>query len=125
MVRLSGITKVFGPTRANDGVNLTVAAGDVVGLVGGNGAGKSTLMRVLCGVTRPDAGSIEIDGSVIEAADYDAHEAHRQPRLSGPDHDDPPHPHVLAGGYDRTQEGPAADLQAAPSEVGRPPAGGR
>lgn len=76
VVRLSGITKVFGPTRANDGVDLAVNAGDVVGLVGGNGAGKSTLMRVLCGVVQPDEGAIEIDGSRIGSAEYNAHRAH-------------------------------------------------
>ncbi|MBV9653055.1 MAG: ATP-binding cassette domain-containing protein [Acetobacteraceae bacterium] len=78
VVRLSGITKVFGPTRANDTVDLLVGSGDVVGLVGGNGAGKSTLMRVLCGVMRPDDGSIAIDGLDIDPSEYDAHLAHKR-----------------------------------------------
>jgi ribose transport system ATP-binding protein len=76
VVRLAGVTKVFGPTRANDDIDLTVAAGDVIGLVGGNGAGKSTLMRVLCGVTRPDAGTIEIAGVTVDPARYGAAAAH-------------------------------------------------
>lgn len=71
VVRLSGISKAFGPTKANDGVDLTVAPGEVLGLVGGNGAGKSTLMRILCGVTRADAGSITLRGIDIATDLYD------------------------------------------------------
>lgn len=71
VVRLSGICKAFGPTRANDGIDLMVAPGEVLGLVGGNGAGKSTLMRVLCGVTRADAGSLQIRGVDIAPDLYD------------------------------------------------------
>ena len=62
VVALRDITKAFGSTLANDGVELVVRPGDVVGLVGGNGAGKSTLMRALCGVSRPDRGTLELDG---------------------------------------------------------------
>lgn len=71
VARLAGICKAFGPTRANDGIDLVVAPGEVLGLVGGNGAGKSTLMRILCGVTRADAGIIEIRGVSIETEIYD------------------------------------------------------
>ncbi|SCW55213.1 ATP-binding cassette domain-containing protein [Ancylobacter rudongensis] len=71
VVRLSGICKAFGPTRANDGIDLMVAPGEVLGLVGGNGAGKSTLMRILCGVTRADAGRIALRGIDIAPDLYD------------------------------------------------------
>ncbi len=63
IVALRDITKAFGSTLANDAVSLVVRPGDVVGLVGGNGAGKSTLMRSLCGVSLPDAGTLELDGA--------------------------------------------------------------
>lgn len=70
VVRLHGIGKSFGPTRANDGIDLAIAPGEVVGLVGANGAGKSTLMRTICGLVRPDEGSFEIAGEPIDFAAY-------------------------------------------------------
>lgn len=64
-VQLSHIVKRFGTVTANDDVSLTLAAGRIYGLLGENGAGKSTLMRVLCGLTPPDAGSLTVDGRVL------------------------------------------------------------
>ncbi len=61
-VLMSGIHKRFGPVRANEAVNLSVAAGTVHALVGENGAGKSTLMSVLYGLYTPDSGAIEVFG---------------------------------------------------------------
>jgi ribose transport system ATP-binding protein len=59
---MHGIRKAFGATQALDGVELSVAPGEICGLVGQNGAGKSTLMAVLSGALQPDAGSMTIDG---------------------------------------------------------------
>src|SRR5262245_31851933 len=60
---MRGVRKVFGATVALDGVDFSVASGEVCALVGQNGAGKSTLMAILAGAVRPDAGSMTLDGS--------------------------------------------------------------
>lgn len=63
VVRLAAVTKNFGAVRALAGVDLTVDAGECLGLVGHNGAGKSTLMQVLAGTMRPSGGEIAIGGA--------------------------------------------------------------
>ncbi|MFF4117362.1 sugar ABC transporter ATP-binding protein [Streptomyces sp. NPDC001714] len=62
LVRIRGLTKRFGGTRALDGVDLDVRAGSVLALLGPNGAGKSTLIKVLAGVHHADAGSVTVAG---------------------------------------------------------------
>lgn len=67
-LELRNIHKHFGPVRANDGINLTVEAGTLHGLLGENGAGKSTLMKVLSGFHAPDSGEIILDGEHIRSS---------------------------------------------------------
>jgi len=52
----------YGPAVAVDGVSLELAAGERVALIGPNGAGKSSLLNALCGLVKPAAGSVRIDG---------------------------------------------------------------
>jgi ABC-2 type transport system ATP-binding protein len=61
-VSARGLIKRFETTVAVDGVDLTVDHGEVRGLLGPNGAGKTTLLRMLFGLVRPDAGSVELFG---------------------------------------------------------------
>ena len=58
----SGATKRFGELLAVDRVGLTVAAGEVVGLIGANGSGKTTLIRMLLGLVAPTAGEVRLFG---------------------------------------------------------------
>ena len=61
-LKLSKISKSFGPTIALDGVDLELRQGEVHALIGENGAGKSTLMNVIAGSLQPDRGKMEIHG---------------------------------------------------------------
>jgi ABC-2 type transport system ATP-binding protein len=61
-ISVSGLVKTFGPTRALDGLDLTVHTGEVHGFLGPNGAGKSTTIRVLLGLLRADAGAVRLLG---------------------------------------------------------------
>ncbi len=62
LLEASQLVKVFGATRAVDGLNLSVGAGEMVGLVGPDGAGKTTTMRLLCGATLPTSGYMRVAG---------------------------------------------------------------
>lgn len=64
-VECRGIHKRFGAVRANDGVDLSAAPGEVHGIIGENGAGKSTLMGLLYGHSAPDAGELRIRGRKV------------------------------------------------------------
>jgi ABC-2 type transport system ATP-binding protein len=61
-IEISGLVKTFGPTRALDGLELRVEAGEVHGFLGPNGSGKSTTIRVLLGLLRADAGTVRMLG---------------------------------------------------------------
>lgn len=66
LLEMKGITKFFGPVKALDNVDFTVADSEIHGLLGENGAGKSTLMNILAGAIHPTQGEIFIDGNRIE-----------------------------------------------------------
>jgi ABC-2 type transport system ATP-binding protein len=61
-IEIAGLHKWFGPTHALDGLDLTVAAGEVHGFLGPNGAGKSTTIRILLGLMRANSGTVRLLG---------------------------------------------------------------
>ena len=67
-LQLSAITKTYPSVVANDAIDLTVLPGEIHAVLGENGAGKSTLMKVICGIVKPDAGSICWNGSLVKIA---------------------------------------------------------
>jgi branched-chain amino acid transport system ATP-binding protein len=65
LLQAQGLSRSFGGFRAVDGVDLTVRAGSIHSVIGPNGAGKTTLFRLLTGILRPTAGTLELDGRSI------------------------------------------------------------
>jgi branched-chain amino acid transport system ATP-binding protein len=64
-LEISGLTIAYGRTEAVRGIDLSVATGKVVALIGANGAGKTTILRTLSGLLKPRAGRIVLDGENI------------------------------------------------------------
>lgn len=67
LAELRGASKRYGEHWALDALDLAIERGEVVGLLGPNGAGKTTAVRLLCGLARPDRGSVAIDGHDVGA----------------------------------------------------------
>ena len=65
LLALRGVSKRYGAVHALDGVDLDVATGEVVALIGDNGAGKSTLIKIIAGVVTPDTGVVEFQGRPV------------------------------------------------------------
>jgi branched-chain amino acid transport system ATP-binding protein len=72
MLRIEALSVSYGAVEALVGVSLNVARGECVALLGSNGAGKTTLLRCISGLVRPRAGSVALDGAVIDATPAEA-----------------------------------------------------
>ena len=66
MIRLTSLTKRYGSFTAVDDISLSVPPGELFGFLGPNGAGKTTTLRMIAGILKPTAGTIEIGGIDIE-----------------------------------------------------------
>lgn len=64
-LEIRGLKKAFGPKVVLDGVDLSVARGESLVIIGGSGTGKSVLLKCILGLIRPDAGSIRLDGQEL------------------------------------------------------------
>ena len=71
ILRVEHIAKRFGGITALADVNLRLARGEVLGLIGDNGAGKSTLIKIICGFQQPDGGRILIGGEEVQLRSVD------------------------------------------------------
>ncbi|MDX8541190.1 sugar ABC transporter ATP-binding protein [Mesorhizobium abyssinicae] len=65
LLKISGLSKSFGPVRALRDVGFELRAGEIHAIAGENGAGKSTLMKVIDGILAPDSGDIQVDGRSV------------------------------------------------------------
>ena len=61
LLRATGVNVAFGGLRALSNVDITVNQGEVVGLIGPNGAGKTTLFNAICGIVKPDSGTLSFE----------------------------------------------------------------
>ena len=75
LVEARGLRRSYGAVRALRGIDLTLAAGEVLLVLGPNGAGKSTLLRTLAGLLRPQAGTVRVAGRELSRDDPDARRA--------------------------------------------------
>jgi phospholipid/cholesterol/gamma-HCH transport system ATP-binding protein len=72
MITLSKVHKSFGAKQVLQGINLTIARGESLVIIGGSGTGKSVLLKCVLGLVKPDAGTITLEGEDVAHADRDA-----------------------------------------------------
>ena len=65
MIKLEGITKSFGSLQVMKGIDLEINKGEIISIVGPSGAGKTTLLQIMGTLDEPDAGVVQIDGTVV------------------------------------------------------------
>lgn len=63
LLQTRGLSKRFGDVQAVDGVSFALRSGEIYGLLGPNGAGKTTTISMICGLLKPDAGQVEVNGT--------------------------------------------------------------
>ena len=81
MIRAKNITKSFGSLQVLKGISLEVSKSEVISIMGASGAGKSTLLHILGTLSRPDSGSLEIDGTDVLKLSGNALSAFRNKKI--------------------------------------------
>ena len=81
MIEVEGVTKSFGSLQVLKGIDLSIAQGEVVSIVGPSGAGKTTLLQLMGTLDRPDAGRVRIDGTEVGSLRGKALSAFRNRRI--------------------------------------------
>lgn len=81
MIQTQGITKSFGPLQVLKGIDLTIAQGEIVSIVGPSGAGKTTLLQIIGTLDKPDAGSLTINGTDVSRLNEKALSAFRNQNI--------------------------------------------
>ncbi len=67
MIELEGITKSFGSLQVLKGIDLEIAKGEIVSIVGPSGAGKTTLLQIMGTLDKPDSGTVRFDGTLVSS----------------------------------------------------------
>lgn len=70
MIRIENLKKSFGDQLVFENLNMEIHPGQIVGVYGSSGIGKSTLAKILCGVMKPDSGSVYLDGKLLYSSDF-------------------------------------------------------
>ena len=81
MIQTQGITKSFGPLQVLKGIDLMIAQGEIVSIVGPSGAGKTTLLQIIGTLDKPDAGSLTINGTDVSRLNEKALSAFRNQNI--------------------------------------------
>lgn len=115
MLRIEGVSKSFGPTKANKDVNLVLKKGIVLGLAGENGSGKSTLASMVCGMQKKDSGKFYKNGREYDPSspsDAVANGIAMVVQELGVVGNLPGVVNMFLGKMDKYKKGPAVDLKA-------------
>ncbi|MBV9828453.1 MAG: ABC transporter ATP-binding protein [Alphaproteobacteria bacterium] len=81
MLEISGLSRQFDGTEALDGIYFTVAAGEIVAILGTSGSGKSTLLRMVGGIDNPTSGEVRLNGRVVTGPSPSLGFVFQEPRL--------------------------------------------
>ena len=65
MIKIENISKSYSDIKSLKSINAEIGSGNIYGLIGSNGSGKSTLLRIMCGIMRPDEGTVTYDGEIV------------------------------------------------------------